>query len=85
MPRVPIKVVWQETTQFETVVEIEIPVGQSRTKGGRREIREMVDAAIDELPEDQADEALDETFEGRRHIVDLKPIWDAVEEEPSDG
>jgi hypothetical protein len=80
--KVPIKVVWQETTQFETVIELDIPQGQSRTKGGRRELREMVDAAIDDLgPKEQA-EAFDTEYAGSRHIVDLKPIWDAVEVEP---
>lgn len=80
MPRVPIKVVWQETSQHSSVVEVEIPEGISRTKAGRRELREVVDAAIDGLTEDQIE--LDENFAAGRHIVDLTPIWDAVEEVP---
>lgn len=77
MPRVPVKVVWQETTQFSAIVEIEIEKGQSGDKAGRRKVREDVGAAIDELDEEARE--LDETFAGNRNFVSLKPIWDAVE------
>ncbi|QOP66201.1 hypothetical protein SEA_DANIELLEIGNACE_61 [Arthrobacter phage DanielleIgnace] len=77
---VPVTVTWLESNQYQTVVEVPISREMTRGRVGREKLRRRIEDALQELPEEVHDEALNENWEGPHVIVDdMKPIWDAVQ------